>query len=286
MSNQKLKNLNGSRNVFAEQPEMLPRKRRRSTPLALLALVLPCLLLFPCLSLHAQNNAGLTGRITDPSGAAIPGAHITFTNEATGIRTQAAASSVGLYTAPLPAGTYDIRVEATGFQKFDQTHVVVEVGAQATNDIKLTMGSVTQTVEVSSLNTVQMDTTDPQLDSILPTQEVSDLPLLINGYMRQITSFATLAPGVRSGSYGSVTVEGGAPSQINSAGNYYNGLQIDTASDINSDPPYEMVDQFRVIRNAVFGPLRHGAGRGRLQHAFRHQQAARRRLFHRPQQRL
>ena len=141
MSNQKLKNLNGSRNVFAEQPEMLPRKRRRSTPLALLALVLPCLLLFPCLSLHAQNNAGLTGRITDPSGAAIPGAHITFTNEATGIRTQAAASSVGLYTAPLPAGTYDITVEATGFQKFDQTHVVVEVGAEATNDIKLTMGS-------------------------------------------------------------------------------------------------------------------------------------------------
>jgi hypothetical protein len=128
-------------------------------------------------------------------------------------------------------------------------HVVVEVGAQTTNDIKLTLGAVSQTVEVSSLNAVRMDTTDPQLDSMLPTHEVSDLPLLINGYMRQITSFATLAPGVRSGPYGSVTVEGGASGQINSAGNYFNGLQIDTASDINSDPPYEMVDQFRVIRN-------------------------------------
>jgi hypothetical protein len=198
----------------------------------------------------AQATADLTGRVADPSGAAIPGARITFTNEATEIKTQVAASSVGLYTAPLAAGTYDITVESPGFEKFVQTHVVVEVGADATNDIKLTVGALSQTVKVSSLNSIKIDTTDPQLDSMLPSQEVSDMPLLINGYMRQITSFATLAPGVRSGSYGSVTVEGGAPSQINSAGNYYNGLQIDTASDINSDPPYEMVDQFRVIRNA------------------------------------
>ena len=200
--------------------------------------------------LSAQANAGLTGRVTDPSGAAIAGAHITLINEATGIKTEAAASSVGLYTVPLTAGTYDITVESTGFERFKQTHVVVEVGAEATDNISLTVGAVGQTVEVASQNSLGMDTTDPQLDSMLPSQEVSDLPLLINGYMRQITSFATLAPGVRSGSYGSVTVEGGAASQINSAGNYYNGLQIDTASDINSDPPYEMVDQFRVIRNA------------------------------------
>jgi hypothetical protein len=200
--------------------------------------------------LHAQANTALTGRVTDPSGAGVPGAHITFINESTGIKTQVAASSAGLYTAPLPAGTYDIAVESTGFQRFEQTHVVVEVGAQTTNDIKLTMGSVSQTVEVSSLNTIHMNTTDSQLDSMVPAQEVSDLPLEINGYMRQITSFATLAPGVRSGPYGSVTIQGGASGQINSAGNYYNGVQLDTASDINSNPPYEMVDQFRVIRNA------------------------------------
>src|SRR6201999_4579708 len=88
--------------------------------------------------LHAQaNTAALTGRVTDPSGAVVPGAHITFLNESTGIKTRVAASSVGLYTTPLAAGTYDITVEATGFQRFQQTHVVVEVGAQTTNDIKL-----------------------------------------------------------------------------------------------------------------------------------------------------
>ncbi|HEX3374732.1 MAG TPA: carboxypeptidase-like regulatory domain-containing protein [Edaphobacter sp.] len=67
--------------------------------------------------LHAQaNTAALTGRVTDPSGAAVPGARITFINESTGIKTQVAASSVGLYTAPLAAGTYDIRWNRQGFK--------------------------------------------------------------------------------------------------------------------------------------------------------------------------
>src|SRR6185312_4725191 len=266
MPSQQTKTMNATQNVPTEQTIELMPGQRRSLLLALVILLLPCLLFFQR-PLDAQANAGLTGKVTDPSGAAIPGAQIVFANEATGIKTKAAASSVGLYTVPLPAGTYDITVEAKGFQTFKQVHVVVEVGAEATNDIKMTLGSVDQTVEVSSLNTIRMDTTDPQLDSILPTQEVSDLPLLINGYIRQITSFATLAPGVRSGPYGSVTVEGGASGQINSAGNYYNGVQIDTASDINSDPPYEMVDQFRVIRNAF--SARYGMVQGAVDYNMR-----------------
>ena len=199
--------------------------------------------------LYAQQNTGLTGTVTDSSGAAVAGAQVTFTNEATGIRAEFATSSVGLYTATLPAGTYDITVEARGFKKYVATHVVVEIGATATFNINLAVGASTQTVRVSSEGALELNTTNPQLDSMLPTSEVTDLPIEINGNMRQITSFATLAPGVRNGQYGSVVVEGGANGQINAAGNYYNGLQIDTASDINSDPPYEMVDQFRVIRN-------------------------------------
>jgi hypothetical protein len=241
---------------------------RYNSRLAVRTLLLLFMLAVPAIQhLYAQASNGLTGRVSDPSGADIAGAQITFINEATGIKTQIAASSAGLYTVPLAAGTYDITVEAKGFERFEQTHVVVEVGAETTNDIKLTMGAISQTVEVSSLNSLRMDTTDPQLDSMLPSQEVSDLPLLINGYMRQITSFATLAPGVRSGPYGSVTVEGGASGQINSAGNYYNGLQIDTASDVNSNPPYEMVDQFRVIRNAF--SARYGMVQGAVDYNMR-----------------
>ena len=266
MPNQQPKHLSGLRNRTGNQASRLQRGHGHSL-LFEAAILLTCMLWSLSLPLHAQANTALTGRVTDPSGAAIAGAHITLTNQGTGIKTELATSSAGLYTASLPAGTYDITVEAPGFEKFDQTHLVVEVGAEATNDIKLTLGSTNQTVQVSSGNSVSLDTTDAQLDSILPTAEVSDLPLLINGYMRQITSFATLAPGVRSGPYGSVTIEGGASGQINSAGNYYNGLQIDTASDVNSDPPYEMVDQFRVIRNAV--SARYGMVQGAVDYNMR-----------------
>jgi hypothetical protein len=211
--------------------------------------VLLCTLAVPAIQLHAQANAGLTGTVTDPSGAAVSGAHIMFRNEATGTTSQFATSSDGVYSAPLSVGGYEITVDAAGFQKFDARHVAVEVGATSTYDIKLEVGSSTQTVQVNSEGMLELNTTSPQLDSMIPTSEVTDLPIEINGNMRQITQFATLAPGVRTGQYGSVVVEGGANGQINAAGNYYNGLLVVTASDINSDPPYEMVDQFRVIRN-------------------------------------
>jgi Carboxypeptidase regulatory-like domain len=222
--------------------------------LAISALALLIALSFPPARLiHAQSvglsGTGLTGTVTDPSGAAVSGARISFRNEATGTTSQFATSSDGVYSAPVGVGGYEITVDAAGFQKFDARHVAVEVGATSTFNIKLAVGSSTQTVQVTSEGALELNTTSPQLDSIIPTAEVTDLPIEINGNMRQITQFATLAPGVRSGQYGSVVIEGGANGQINAAGNYYNGLLVVTASDINSDPPYEMVDQFRVIRN-------------------------------------
>src|SRR3984885_6710628 len=79
----------------------------RARGLLVLALVMLLFALAPWSTpLFAQaNTAALTGRVTDPSGAAVPGAHITFTNESTGIKTQVVASSVGLSPAPLAAGT-------------------------------------------------------------------------------------------------------------------------------------------------------------------------------------
>lgn len=200
--------------------------------------------------LHAQATGGLTGAVTDPSGAAIQGAHITFTNSATGITSQVASSSLGVYTASLAPGSYNVVVEAPGFQKFQGTGILVEVGSTPTFNIKMTIGAENQTVQVAVANSIELNTTEPQLDTMLPPAEVQALPLEISGNIRQITSFATLSPGVRPGPYGTLTVEGGNPNQINSSGSYYNGLQLDTASAINSDPPFEMVDEFRMLRSA------------------------------------
>lgn len=217
-------------------------------------------------ALHAQEIGGLTGTVTDPSGAAISGAQLVFKNVATGIITRVATSSAGSYTATMSPGNYDLTVEAPGFQKFEEAHVVVEVGATPTINVQMKVGANTETVKVAS-NAIDLNTTQPQLDSMLAPEEVTDLPLEIDNTIRQISSFATLAPGVRPGSYGSVTVEGGAPTQINSAGTYYNGLQLDTSSAVNSNPPYEMVDEFRVLRSTF--SARYGLVQGAVSYNMR-----------------
>ena len=102
-------------------------------------------------------------------------------------------------------GNYDLTVQAPGFQKFVQTCVVAEVGATPTVNVQMRIGSSSETVQVTS-NAIALNTTQPQLDTMLAPQEVSDLPLEISNTIRQISSFATLAPGVRPSSYGRVTV--------------------------------------------------------------------------------
>jgi len=243
------------------------RRRYQSRAGALLTLLMCCsVALSICARLNAQEIGGVTGTVTDLTGAVIPGAQVTFRNIATGIATHVATSSTGTYTATIPPGNYSLTVEAPGFKKFVETPVVAEVGATPTVNAKMNIGSSSETVQVTS-TAIALNTTQPQLDTMLTPQEVTDLPLEINGNIRQISSFATLAPGVRPGSYGSVTIEGGAPGQINSAGTYYNGLQLDTASAVNSNPPYEMVDEFRVLRSTF--SARYGLTQGAVSYNMR-----------------
>ena len=138
------------------------------------------------------QTTGLTGTVSDPSGAVVPGAQVAFTNEATGITTQFATLSDGVYNVQLAAGTYDIAVKATGFEKFVATHVAVEVGATPTFNMKLKVGSSSETVQVTSEGALELDTTNPQLDSIPVSYTHLDV------YKRQpeaLQSLARSAPG-------------------------------------------------------------------------------------------
>ena len=77
---------------------------------------------------HAQT-AGLSGTVTDTPGASNTGVIDAFRNEATGTTAQFATASDGVYSAQIDKGTWDITVQAKGFQKFEATHVAIEVGA-------------------------------------------------------------------------------------------------------------------------------------------------------------
>ena len=108
---------------------------------------------------HAQALSGIQGTVTDDTGAVVPDAKVTITNNNTGVITRATTSSVGSYTVTdLIPGTYTVKIEKAGFNSWQSTNVVVEAGGkQATADAALKTGATTDIIEVVA-NPIALET--------------------------------------------------------------------------------------------------------------------------------
>src|SRR2546426_3094381 len=95
--------------------------------------------------LLAQNDRGtITGTVTDPAAAVVPGATITAKNIENGATYETVATDTGNYTIPsVTAGTYELAVQASGFTRFVQQGIRVQVAQVARIDVKLQIGSST-----------------------------------------------------------------------------------------------------------------------------------------------
>lgn len=125
----------------------------------------------------AQYNATIQGTVTDKSGAAVPNAKVTVTNQATQVSAQTTTSSSGGYTiGQLPPGNYTVTVEAQGFEK-SETRDVVVLGEQVRGlDISVQVGQVTQTVTVSGATTPLLQTQDASVSKTLSGETIEALP--------------------------------------------------------------------------------------------------------------
>ena len=110
------------------------------------------LYLICALAAFAQGDRGtITGTVTDPTGAVIPNASIQVTNTETAAVYQVGTSNTGNYTlANLPAGTYELTVESSGFKKFDRPGLLVQVAETIRVDAVLQVGASTDTVTVNA----------------------------------------------------------------------------------------------------------------------------------------
>ncbi len=219
-----------------------------------------CALLLGAAWLNAQVTNGISGTVTDPSGAAIPGAGVTVTNEATGVTTQAVTTGVGSYAVTgLNPGFFTVTVEVKGFQKFSKSGINVEVGTPATIDIQMVPGSATQTVNVVS-HSIALDTTQPDVGTTLEPKVLDALPVEISGNVRQIDQFIFLSPGVQGSTF-SREIDGGTNFENEVL---FNGIPIAMPNlegqQTYMNPPYEMVNEFRVER-ATFA-AQYGLGQG------------------------
>ena len=102
-------------------------------------------------ALFAQEaSGGITGKVTDPSGAAVVGANVTARDVDRGTVWTTKTNDGGVYNfARLPIGRYEVKVEATGFQTAVRTAFALELNQTARVDLALTLGQVSQQVEVT-----------------------------------------------------------------------------------------------------------------------------------------
>jgi hypothetical protein len=142
----------------------------------------------------AQANSELTGIVTDQTGAVVPDAKIVLTDPGTGSSKTTTSGATGLYDiAGLNPANYNMKVTAKGFESFAQNGVVVNVSATARVDIKLTVGSETQTV------TVEADALAVQADSnVVSTLISSEQISQIATENRNFAALAALGLGVSS----------------------------------------------------------------------------------------
>ena len=112
----------------------------------------------------AQSTGGrIIGRVTDPSGAVIPDATVTITNDATGVSNHTQSNKSGDYSFPTVAvGTYTIDFEAPGFKKLTRKQVTLDLNETLTVHGTLELGAATETVEVTS-EAPLVDTSSTQL---------------------------------------------------------------------------------------------------------------------------
>ena len=125
------------------------------------------------------TTSRITGVVTDNTGAAVPGAAVTLTNEGTNISFTTQTSSSGVYIFDLiQAGTYSVSVEKAGFKKFVSTKNMVNINQPATVNVSLEIGDVSATVTVESTAELVQTSSSGNVGGTVEQRALESLPIV------------------------------------------------------------------------------------------------------------
>lgn len=204
-------------------------------------------------ALSAQEFRGtISGTVSDPAGAVVAGAKITATEVSTGSKSQSVSNSDGLYSMPsLSPGVYTVTAELPGFKRYSREKVLLGSGEHPSIDIRLEVGDVATTVNVTSESPL-LNSENASVGGVITTKQVEDLPL--NG--RTPTVLASLSIGVIATGQPSLIhpFDAGAASGFSIAGSFAqtNEIQINGSPDSTWDgrlaysPPLDAVREVHV----------------------------------------
>src|SRR5271154_1435970 len=152
------------------------------------------LFFFLCSPLHAQyDNGSLVGTIRDATGAAVPGAVVTITNNATAVTAKATTNGDGDYELPsLHVGVYHISAKAPGFTDAVANNITISVGGRQRIDLSLRVGGTETTVEVTDV-ALQLETETSERGQVITNYQSEAFPLVTRNY----SDLLGLIPGSR-----------------------------------------------------------------------------------------
>lgn len=226
-----------------------------------IAIYLGMVLLTGVVTAWAQQSKGsFTGVVTDSSGAVVPGAKVTATEQGTGFAQSNVTSSVGSYILPLlPPGIYVITAVKEGFSQYREGPITLAVDQQAEVNIQIKVGSASTLVQVEGSAPV-LDTQSYSVGTTIEQAMVSELPF--NG--RQFLEAMLFTPGVVPGTQDSeLNRYRGGSINVNGMRESMNTFLIDGMNDTSfavgtyaATPPLDSIQEFRMetgVYDAQFG---------------------------------
>ena len=210
--------------------------------------------------LAQQGTTELRGRVLDASGGALPGVSVTVRNQNTGNVRETVSGSDGSFIASgLVPGTYQIVAELQGFKKFDRKDLILEVGKTASVDVKLEVGGIEQTVNVTAESPL-VDVTSKEIGGNITSETLTSMPSVNGNFIGFIGLLPGIVPSISTESFGSdsISVNGQDPRNNNYTvdGGNNNDDVIGQRAGMQARTPIEAIQEFQVITNqfdAEFG---------------------------------
>ncbi|MGA3034224.1 MAG: carboxypeptidase-like regulatory domain-containing protein [Terracidiphilus sp.] len=212
----------------------------------------------------ATTTATISGLITDPSGAVVPGATVSLTSAENGITRQFKSDIAGRYAfSQLPPAQYSLAVKMTGFETYKQNGIVLDAAQNATQNVTLTVGAEAQTITVTA-DASLLNTDNSNVAASLDAKQIVELPLNV----RNVYGLATLNSSVQNTSEGQLLLGGGSNttdtadqdiSFMNFAGGFFGttAFLVDGSWDTDTEwggvifvPGVDSVQEFKIQNNS------------------------------------
>jgi len=264
------------RNIFHNRSAIPSRGVAKQLAKVILGCALLCLL-FAAPDAWAQiRSATITGLVTDPTGAVVPGADVIVTETATSISYESKSDGKGLFTVPyLEAGDYTVTITKAGFEKSTVNNLHLDSAQTVREDVKLTIGAANEQVEVNA-SAQHINTESGALAGITPAAVIDVIPNVTNNPFQYaqlqngvIPSSATQSTTSATASFG-VGVTGRtdfAAFSVNGAQAGENNIMLDGLpimgggyNDPTIIPNLEGIQSVQVLANAYSAEYGRGSG--------------------------